>query len=170
MWFASGEFRYWFQCGLFAMLAIAAWRYGGGPERVLAGVLLWFAIAFPIANWLLGQWTDFSRVDTANAILDGVALIVSLAVALKANRVYPMWFAAFQVLAATAHLVKNLAHGTAALAYVVLYAGPSYCQIVILALGIWNHHRRVRKYGTYRAWRNSSSRLRATIPSNWPNG
>lgn len=103
-------------------------------------------------------------MNTGSAAIDAIALIVSVAIALSANRVYPLGFAAFQVLATTAHLAKDMAHGTAALAYVVLYVGPSYFQIIILAIGIWMHHRRVRRYGTYRDWRISSSPSQARKP------
>lgn len=156
--------RFWLQAGLFGLLALAAWRVGGGPERVLAGVLVWFSVADSLNHRLFDVNTDYLTTDTGHVIIDAVALVVSLAVALTANRMYPLWFAALQLLAMLAHLSREVTHGTAAIAYLVMYIGPSYGQIVVLALGIWAHHRRVRRHGPYRSWRNFSSHLPGKAP------
>jgi hypothetical protein len=158
----SADTRFWLQAAVFVLLALAAWRWGGGPERVLAGVLVWFSAGDSLNHWLFEVDDRYMTVDTGHLVIDVVALAVALAVALRANRVYPLWFASFQLLALMAHLTRDVAQGTAPIAYLVMYIGPSYCQIIILAVGIWSHHRRVLRHGPYRSWRISSRRSQAT--------
>lgn len=163
----SGELRVWFQTVAFILIALAAWRFGGGPERILAGILLWFRGA----DWV--NHALFHAAPTSlgfgHVLIDVLALAVALAVALQANRVYPLWFAAFQLLAVVAHLARWLAPDVAPLAYAMMYTGPSYCQMLLLTGGIWLHHRRVRRFGPYRAWRSysplSPERLREPSPN-----
>lgn len=164
----SGDTRFWIQTIAFGLLALAAWRWGGGPERLLAGVLVWFKVSDALNHRLFEIEDHFMAVDIGHLVIDLIALAVALAVALRANRVYPLWFAAFQLLAVMAHLARDVAQGTAPIAYAVMYIGPSYCQIIVLAVGICCHRRRVLQHGPYRSWRTSSSPLPETRQRNWP--
>lgn len=168
--FASGDFRFSFQAAIFVGLALAAWKVGGGPEKVLAGVLVWFSAGDAVNHALFAAGTDYSTINAGHVVIEVVALAVSLAVAVFANRMYTLWFAAFQVLAVLAHLAREIVRDIASLAYLMMYVGPSYFQIILLAGGIWFHHRRERRFGPYRSWRSSSRRLRAPTRGNWPNG
>ncbi len=166
----DGDIRYWLQIAVFVALALAALRWGAGPERALTGLLVGMSISDAANHALFEVGARFMTVDTGHVIIDLAALAVSLAVAISANRMYPLWFAAFQLIAVFAHIARELAHDTAALAYQILFIGPSYCQIIILALGIWLHRRRVRQYGPYRSWRTFLHRSQARTPTSWPNG
>jgi hypothetical protein len=151
----TSDVRLWVQFCCIAALALAAWRWGGGPERVLAGLLLAMAVTDQAYHALLEGADGIFGPATAHVIIDLAALVVSLAVALSANRVYSLWFAALQMIAAAAHLTIVMP-SVATLAYRLLYVGPSYLQIMLLAGGLWLHRRRVRRHGSYRPWRSSS--------------
>lgn len=166
----SADTRFWLQAIIFGLLALSAWRWGGGPERILAGVLIWFSLGDTLNHWLFEVETHYMTVDTGHMVIDLVALAVSFAVALRANRLYPLWFAAFQLLAMMAHLARDVAQEASPIAYLIMYIGPSYCQIIVLALGIWCHRRRVLRYGPYRSWRSSSPRSPETRRMNSPGG
>ena len=165
---ANGDIRYWGQIAAIACLVLAAWRWGAGPERILAAILVWFHAADAV-NHAVASPAGFS-LDTGHFVIDAVAAVVAVGVAVQANRIYPLWFAAFQLIALFAQIARDLAPGVATLAYQVLYTGPSYFQILLLAGGIWLHRRRVRRLGPYRSWRSSSPRSPVPMPSRWQNG
>jgi hypothetical protein len=166
---ANGDIRFWGQIAAIACLVLAAWRWGAGPERILAGILVWFQAADAV-NHALASSAGWFTIYSGHFVIDAVAAVVAVAVALQANRIYTLWFAAFQLLALFAQIARDLTTGVAQLAYEVLYIGPSYFQILLLAGGIWLHQRRVRRFGPYRSWRSSSRPSLATMPGRWPNG
>jgi len=137
-----------------ALLAGAAWRWGGGPER-------WLTLAFlgtmilPIYFlwWLFPDRSPGQPIPPLQLLPDIVAGALFIAIALKANRNYPLWVAGFQLVALGAYLVKAVAPVVSDLALVILIVGPSYCQLLLLIIGFVRHIRRERRFGPYRAWR-----------------
>lgn len=164
--FLDGHLRLMLQLAALAAVVLSAWVWGGGPERALAGVLAWLASA-DLALHAVAPGARF--IATGHFVIDLVAALGAIAIALIANRMYPLWFAAFQLIAVLAHVARDLAPGVATLAYRLLSTGPSYFQIFLLAGGIWRHRRRLREYGPYRSWRNFSSPLPATPGGGWRN-
>ena len=168
--FADYDFRIWLEAALVAGLVLASWRWGRGPERTLALVLAWFMVADPVNHALFSKPAELSSLDAGHVVIDGVAFVVAIFVALYANRMYTLWFAAFQSMAMLAHLARELTRGVAPLAYAMMYIGPFFFQIIVLMLGLWFHHRRERRFGPYRSWRSFSRPSRALTRSRWPNG
>lgn len=164
------ELRVELQTVAFVLLALAAWRWGGGPERALAAVLIWLKAADWVYHGILQGSLHLDDIDRAHALIDIAACVGAFAVALYANRIYPLWFAAVQLLAVFAHLARVMAVEILPVVYAIMFIAPSYLQIFILAAGLWLHRRRVRRYGPYRSWRPSSSLSRASMPNGWPSG
>jgi hypothetical protein len=154
----------------FVLLALAAWRWGAGPERALAAILAWFRIADWLYHGVFAAALQLTDIDLAHALIDVIACAAALGAALYANRIYPLWFAAVQLLAVFAHLARAMAVEIVPTVYAIMFIAPSYLQIVILALGIWFHRRRVRRYGPYRSWRSFSPLSPETPHRSWPNG
>lgn len=154
----------------FLALALASWRWGAAPERAAAAVLVWFRLADWAYHGLFASSLNLTDIDTAHAVIDIVACIACFAIAVAANRIYPLWFAAFQLLAVGAHLARDMAVDVLPMVYAIMFMAPSYFQTAILALGLWFHHRRVRRFGPYRSWRNFSNRSPAAGRTNLPNG
>ena len=138
------------------MLFFGAFRFGDEPERVIATIFVGIAITVQGYAQLAENSLSFSNTDIFYLVVDAIALSLLIAVALKANRMYPLWMAGFQIIALLAHFAKGMTEDISPIAYVILVVGPSYFQIIILAFGIWLHHRRTRRHGSYRPWRNSS--------------
>lgn len=142
------------------LLALAIWRWGGGPERWLIGLFIATMVVPPHLFQILelGEptkgpfaWLYFS--------LDLFAAAGFTLIALNANRNYPMWIAGFQLVVLGAHAVKDLVDGVSLLALVILIVGPSYCQLALIFCGFIRHVRRTRRFGAYRDWRIVRPRL-----------
>lgn len=136
------------------VVALAALRWGGGPERALA--LVWLIGIEGIDKlYHLITATSFklNTVDMFHAGLDLGIAVVMVAIALRANRTYPLWIAAFQLVSVLAHVARELSAAISPLSYAIMAIAPSYFQLGLLAGGLLVHIRRKRKVGPYRDWR-----------------
>lgn len=136
------------------LLAVAIWRWGGSPERWLAAVFIATMVVPIYVVRTLGMHT-FAGGPWAGyyVLIDVVAAVLFVGVALNANRNYPMGIAAFQLVAVGAHMVKAVADIASPLAIAILVIGPTYLQLLLLLTGFIRHIRRERHFGPYRAWR-----------------
>lgn len=132
----------------------AALIWGGGPERAVAATWL---IAIELFGWVVGYWTGGDKqlleVDVLYASSDAIAVVVFVAIALYANRNYPLWIAGMQVLAVSAHIARSLSDIISPIAYLTMVYAPGWFQLLLLASGLVRHIRRKRRHGEYRDWR-----------------
>jgi hypothetical protein len=136
------------------LLGLAMWRWGGGPERGMAimftGVMVGPSVVFRL---LTNSSMLFGNMSAVYVAVDVIALVGFVLIGLNANRNYPLWVAAFQIVAVGSHLVNGAVDVVSPIAYVMMVVGPSYCQLGVLLAGFLRHRRRVRRFGAYRDWR-----------------
>lgn len=139
------------------LLAGAIWRWGGAPERWLICIFLATMVLpiYVIWGFDLGSMVAGTLLDTF-MVIDALATFLFVSVALNANRNYPLWIAGFQLVAIGAHLVRVMVESASPLAYAILIIGPSYCQLLVLAVGFVRHVLRERRFGPYREWREAA--------------
>lgn len=142
--------------GVLLLVVISAWRWGAGPEKACAGALLYMALVDYPYHWILGRSAILGTVDVGHAFIDFSTAAIFIYVALKANRLYPLWLAALQSISILSHLGRDLNREIDGLAYGILIIAPSYLEIAILSVGVYMHHSRVKKHGKYRSWRTFS--------------
>lgn len=148
------EFRDEFQRIIGVLVCLAALRWGGGPERLVALVwLVIFELGDVAYHMMMGPGVQWSDLDVGHAIIDVTATLLLVAIALQANRMYTLWVAAFQLVATTAHLAREIAVMMKPIAYAILAISPSYFQLALLLAGLVYHVRRKRDWGEYRDWR-----------------
>ena len=136
------------------LLAAAIWRWGAGPERWLITIFILTMVLPVYVVWGLGiNGLESGPYAPLFMLIDMLAAVVFTAIALNANRNYPLWIAGFQLVAVGAHLVKALVEGVSPLAIAVLVVGPSYFQVALLTGGFFRHVQRQRRFGRYREWR-----------------
>lgn len=136
------------------ILALAIWRWGGAPERWTIAVFMGFGLIPLYAFEVLGLGNSaFGPYAWLWVGTDLMAAAGFIAIALNANRNYPLWVAGFQLVAVSAHAVKGMVDTVTPLAYLILAIGPSYCQLLAMSGGLIMHLMRERRFGQYRAWR-----------------
>jgi hypothetical protein len=143
------------------LLAAAIWRWGGGPERWMIGTFLATMVLPIYVIWALDVPTaENGPYAPLVFMVDGIATALCFAIALHANRNYPLWVAGFQLVALVAHVVKAMIDTISPLAFAVLVVGPSYGQLLAIFGGFVRHVLRERRFGPYREWRMTPPGLR----------
>jgi hypothetical protein len=140
---------------ILAVVVAAGWlgyRQGGPPERFAAVLIVGWVTIDALYHLLFGP-SGFSRVDPVHVVLDGSELVAILWLALNANRTWPLWAAAAQVICVAGHVAALLEPGGMRLAYWAMTQLPQYIQLTALLFGATAHARRVRLMGRYRSWR-----------------
>ena len=132
-------------------VAYALWR-GGPPERVAAEIIIVWILSDFTYHQVFGP-SSFAEVDPVHLVLDGAQLAAITWLALRANRVWPLWAAAAQLITFTGHVAVMVDAGVLRRAYWAVRELPGYIQLLALACGAVYHARRVRRIGPYRSWR-----------------
>lgn len=128
---------------------------GGAPERITGASLL---AAMILTRVLLSRYAvRFVGVEWGVFTVDVVLLTVLLAVALFADRFWPLWVVALHALGTTAHLLRLLDGEVIRFAYAVLTAMWAYPIMVLLAAGTARHQRRLRFAGRDPDWSSGTS-------------
>lgn len=152
----------------FAMLALCcgyAWFRGGAPERAGAAI---FAVAALLSTFMVsGRPTRFVSVELGVFAVDVAMLLALLVVALRAERFWPLCVTALQVIGTAGHAVKLADPQVFPLAYAIILALWSYPMLIVLAVGTWNHQRRLTRYGADKSW-SSFSAHSAKVPPAGP--
>jgi hypothetical protein len=154
------QYRGTIQLLVMIALTILAWKRGADPERDTALVLL----AIALLGWVYrhlglpemqGQIIGgYFNTDLFYVLVDTAAFAILFAIALFANRIYPLWIAGFQLTSAAMHLVNEIVEQQAPFAYALLNILPSYFMMLSMTLGLVLHVRREKRWGPYPSWRN----------------
>lgn len=134
-----------------AALLAAFWR-GGDPERIAAVIIAGWIFVDLAYHARFGP-SGFVRVDPVHIVLDGAELVAISWLALRANRLWPLWAAAAQLICVSGHLAALIEPGGMRRAYWAITQVPQYIQLLALLVGVISHARRTRVVGRYRSWR-----------------
>ncbi len=132
--------------------AFVALARGGPPERLAAGIIVCWIIADVSYHVMFGP-SGFEKVDPVHLVLDGGELIAINWLALRANRMWPLWAAAAQLICVAGHVVLFIEPDGMRRAYWAMTQLPPYIQLTALILGAVAHARRYERIGPYRSWR-----------------
>jgi hypothetical protein len=138
---------------LVMLLAVqAAWR-GGAPERLASAAMLAATIATMLAN--TGMALPFREIEWRLLWIDAALLVALALIAMFADRFWPLWVAALQALAVSAHAARGVDPQILPFAYWLLLGKLSYPMILMLGIGIERHQWRKRRGFPELAWSNS---------------
>lgn len=155
---------------LVGLLGAAALRWGAAPEQICVATLFTVTFADPLYHLLMERGAIYGTVDLGHLVIDVGVAAVFVAVALRANRVYPLWLAAFQLVSVLSHFAREVTDSFPKLAYGLMSYVPFYIILLIMAGGLTYHVRRRRRLGPYRSWRRSSSPSRGVARRSQPTG
>jgi hypothetical protein len=130
----------------------AAYSRGGPPERFAAVLLAGLVLVDTVYHLLFGP-SGFDRVDPWHVFLDVTMLGLLMWLALRANRIWPLFVAAAQLLSVTGHIAVLVQPDGMRRAYWAMTQIPQYIQLIALLAGAIAHARRERMIGPYRSWR-----------------
>jgi hypothetical protein len=150
---------------LFSALLIGSCGYaiarGGAPERIVGAALLAAAVGTGLS--LSALPVRFFNVEIGVLVVDVALLVVLVAVALQADRFWPLLLAGLQLDTVGAHLFKLVRPDMIRVAYALSIAGWSYPMLLALAVGVWRHRRRLRAKGQDLDWTAPRPRKAAAI-------
>jgi len=127
---------------LLAVCAYAWWR-GGTDERIVAATCLAGTVATMIAISPLRH--RYSGVESGMLLVDLAVLAGFVAVALRSNRFWPLWVAGLQLTTSIGHLLKGVDQDLLPRAYGAALQFWSYPILIILAVGTYRRHQRMRE-------------------------
>lgn len=132
---------WWVRSILFLSAAIPICLYamsrGGEPERAAAAM-----VAAAIVATELVPFHRYDQVVVALAAIDGALFVGMVALALVADRFWPMYFAAIQAVTLMIHVGRLLAGSILPEVYARFAGELAYPALAVLAIGTWRHRRR----------------------------
>ena len=140
-----------FLCLWLGICGYALWR-GGRPEQFVA---LSFLVAFvlTVASDQLGfHWHG---IQMGTFLVDVMLLIVLVAIALRANRYWPIGIAAMQSLEVIGTLLRLADPRMAPLLYWIGTVVWAYPMLILLLLGTVRHRNREKRLGPESSWSSS---------------
>ena len=132
-----------FVCCLYAFVA------GGGPERIGAAA---YGLSCVASHFAFSAPLRFRHVETGVFLIDVLVFATFIFLALRANRFWPIWVSALLGLGVLAHLARWTGPTTVPWAYQVIMSIWSYPILALIALGTFNHRRRLARSGADPSW------------------
>jgi hydrogenase/urease accessory protein HupE len=120
--------------GLLAVIAsvLVAFRWGGRDEWIAACA---FVLAMLVSR--LVDQGDYAQTQINVMFVDAALLVGLVVLALRSDRFWPMWAAAFQLVGTTVHVASMTETGDYAWAYAVGLIFWSYPVLIALGVGSW---------------------------------
>lgn len=143
---------------LFLVILLAccgfAFVSGGAPERI--GAAIYAAGSFGTLAVVSAAPIRFQGVEVGVFIVDGFVFLGFIALALRANRFWPIWVSALVGIGIAGHLAMLLRPQVIPWAYAVVLSIWSYPILTVMTAGTFLHRRRRVLNGADPSWTRSS--------------
>lgn len=117
----------------------AAMIWGGRIERCVA---VFYLVAWMASMASHTPGIEYLHFEEATLLVDAVLLLALLIVTVRAGYWWLIWSTSLHAIAVLGHLAKLVNPGISRLAYSLMAGISLYPTILLLALGVWLHHRR----------------------------
>lgn len=132
------------------VVAYAAAR-GDSPERWCAAAIGIECIVDLVLHFTIGP-RSFREFDLSRMLFDVMKAVVFVAIALRANRIYPLAIAASSLVAVIGSVPALVSKEGWTQAYWAMTNTPTYIQVIVLAAGTVAHRKRLARVGRYNCW------------------
>ena len=139
---------------------------GAAPERIGAAIVAANAVLSLIA--VSAPPVRFQGVEVGVFVVDVAAFIAFIALALLANRFWPIWVSALLGLGVAGHLAMLLHPQVIPWAYAVVLSIWSYPILLTIVMGTRAHRRRLTRTGADPSWTRFSAPPGPTTPGAGP--
>lgn len=132
-------------CFVYAFVA------GGRPERLaMLAQLVAFVSGLLVISF---QWAHWSRFPIGVALTDLALAMALTALALKANRLWPIVLAGMQLATMFAHVARLLSFPLPTAGYAIFVQLWGWPMLFVTAVGTYNHRARTLKFGAEPDWK-----------------
>jgi general stress protein CsbA len=133
----------YYYTGLLAVCCLYAFVAGGWPEKIGATILGVGSILTVIA--INASPARFQSVEVHVVVIDVISLIAFIILAVRSDRFWTIWVSAIMAVGALGHLARWYAgDAIGPWPYAFVIAVGSYPMMALIAIGTWNHQRRIR--------------------------
>jgi hypothetical protein len=131
---------------LLLAVCIYAWLRGGTDERAVAATCLAGTLATVLVISPLRR--RYAGVEEGLLLVDLAVLAGFITVALRSRRFWPLWVAGLQLTTSLGHILKGVDEDLLPRAYGAALQFWSYPILLILAIGTFRTHQRLRRAST----------------------
>lgn len=139
---------------VYYFLLLSCWGYalwrGGAPERIGTTILVVFSLLTTVA--ISSADASYTSVETGVLVVDLICSAAFLALAMRADRFWPLWVAALQILGTAGHGIKFVDPEILRRTYAIFIIVWSYPMIALFVVGTWRHRARVARFGFDNPW------------------
>jgi len=140
----------YFFVGLLIICTVYGLAAGGAPERI--AVVTYAASSHATYLALESHSGPWHSLEVGVFIIDIITFVAFALLAMRADRFWPIWVSALLGLGALGHLGRWLALDMIPWAYAVVLTIWSYPILAIIALGTFNHQRRLARFRDDKSW------------------
>lgn len=127
---------------ILALVAAYAFVRGRGDERYAAAICVGATAATHGLMLIIGE--TYARVELGLMLVDLLAFIAFVVLALRSDRFWPLWVAGFQLTTISAHAIKAAHLDLLPQAYAAASKFWVYPIFLTIVVGTWrSHHRRL---------------------------
>lgn len=116
------------------LVCLGTMKVGGGPEKIAAIILVAIFLIKVISHYF-GEDISYYHVSYFNVATSVFAMVVSMTLAVFANRIWPIFFAAFSVVQVFGHLSAYVMVNGQSRAYWAFTQIPVVFQVLIISIG-----------------------------------
>ena len=139
--------------GVLLLTILYALYRGRAPERWTAAIFACAVASEPLVH--LFTPLIYSKMDPGHFVIDVVAWLGFFTIAIRAERFWPLCLVALHTITLMSHIAKFMDVSIVPRAYFIMQIATAYPSVIALAVGTYQHQRRLKANGTDPSWRKS---------------